>query len=74
VASLVVSTAALSGDDHSYTVLENRIHAITHQRNEIASKIIQRLEEAEFNGKPVDHGAATGFLNQANELLQKLQK
>jgi hypothetical protein len=52
--SLKVSTKALAGDDQTYTNLENQLSALTQQRDTLAAQIIQRLEDAEFKGKPLD--------------------
>ena len=58
LATLGISNTALSSgsslDDSTYTQLESQLAAINSQRDAIAGQIIQVLEDAEFNGKPIN--------------------
>ena len=64
-----ISTAALSGDDSTYTALEAQIRDITTRRNEIAGRMIDMLENAAFAHRPVDEGQAWRLIAAANDLL-----
>jgi hypothetical protein len=72
LSSLAVSNSALVGDDNNYNQLENQLISINTQRDAIASQMIQILEDAEFNGKPIDRAVASAPIQQANQLLQQL--
>jgi hypothetical protein len=64
-----ISTAALKGDDATYSVLEAKIRAITSKRNEIAGQMIAMLEDAAFNNHPIDEAAAAFLIKQAYDLI-----
>jgi len=76
LATLGISNTALSSgsslDDSTYTQLESQLATINSQRDAIAGQIIQVLEDAEFNGKPINPATASVLLQQANQLLQQL--
>jgi hypothetical protein len=74
LSTLKVSTRALAGDDSTYTQLENQLSALTQQRDALAAQIIQKLEDAEFNGKPVDSMSARSLATQAVRLLNQAQE
>jgi hypothetical protein len=67
--TLAASTAALAGDDATYAAVESQLSTLTTKRDALAAKIIQQLEDAEFNGKPVDPLSTLGLVAQAEELL-----
>jgi hypothetical protein len=67
-----ISTDALSGDDATYASLEAKIADITQKRNDIAGKMIAMLEDASFNGKDVDEGAAKKLIDAAHDLLNSV--
>jgi hypothetical protein len=73
LASLNISTRALaSGDaDHDsiYAGLENQISLITSLRDDLASRMERRLEDAEFHDKPVQPWEAFAFSMEAQALL-----
>ncbi len=71
--SLQVSTRALGGDDAVYTKLEDKLSALTQQRDALAAQIIQLLEGAEFNGTPIDFKTAVSLVAQATQLLEEVQ-
>src|ERR1700690_2684028 len=52
--SLAASTQALAGDDATYAAIETKIAALTTERDALAATMIKMLEDAEFNGKPLD--------------------
>jgi hypothetical protein len=68
-----ISTQALEGDDATYTQLEAQINLLAAQRNVIAGQMIPMLENAEFNGVPIDNGAAARLINQAQALLKSVK-
>jgi hypothetical protein len=70
---LTISTAALAGDDQTYAMLENQIGAITTERDVIARQIRQLLDEAEFNGQPIDDRVAESLISQAKALLNQVR-
>ncbi len=72
--SLKVSTRALAGDDNTYANLEGALSALTQQRDAIAAQIIQLLEGAEFQGKPIDFKSTVSLLSQSAELLKEVRK
>jgi hypothetical protein len=72
--SLKVSTKALAGDDITYATLEGQLSALTQQRDAVASQIIQLLEGAEFNGKPISFSATIPLLIQSAQLLEQVQQ
>ncbi|HEX3440345.1 MAG TPA: hypothetical protein VHT93_08360, partial [Pseudolabrys sp.] len=49
-----ISTKALKGDDTTYAALEAQIEGITARRNQIAGEMIDMLEDAAFNRRPID--------------------
>jgi hypothetical protein len=67
-----ISTRALKGDDATYTLLEARIKDITNRRNDIAGQRIKMLEDAAFEGRPINQGAAVSLIIQAYELLDSV--
>jgi len=72
LASLAVSTAALTGDDPTYDKLENRLIAINNQRDTLAAKMIKQLEDAEFNNKPVNLFSVLQLVFEAESLLHQV--
>jgi hypothetical protein len=74
LASLVISTAALSGDDATYANLEAELANITSQRDSLASQMIQALEAAAFSGQPIDSTSAKNLIAQAKALLQQVMR
>lgn len=74
LASLRVSTRALAGDDQTYTKLEGQLSALTTERDALAAQIIQKLEDAEFNGKPIDAKSTLSLVTQAARLLNEVQE
>lgn len=74
--TLSISNSALISndpDDATYNQLENKLISLNSQRDSIASQMIQILEDAEFNGTPIDPAVASALIQQANQLLQQLQ-
>jgi hypothetical protein len=74
LASLRISTRALAGDDQTYTNLENQLSALTQQRDALAGQIIQRLKDAEFNGKAIDFESTVKLVTQAEQLLDQAEQ
>jgi hypothetical protein len=72
--SLKVSTRALAGDDNTYANLESALSALTQQRDAVAAQIIQLLEGAEFQGKPIDFKSTVSLVSQSAELLKEVRE
>jgi hypothetical protein len=68
--SLRISTKALSGDDATYSYLEDKLAGITSVRDLLAGEMLDRLEDAEFNGRKISEGEEQRLVNEANELLE----
>jgi hypothetical protein len=64
-----ISTAALNGDDATYSTLEAKIVQLTADRNAIAGPMIEMLENAAFAGKPIDEHKARTLSDKAQSLL-----
>lgn len=64
-----ISTAALNGDDATYTRLENRLNNLTDERNTIAQKMIILLEGAVFENKAVNEREAALLILEADALI-----
>jgi hypothetical protein len=69
LATLKISTAALSGNDDTYGDLESRLQFITAFRDSLAAKMIDRLSDAEFDGKRIRGGEERSLVVQADALL-----
>lgn len=60
-----ISTQALKANDATYALLEGQINSITAQRNQMAGKMIQMLENAAFIDQPIDEAAAGQLIDEA---------
>ena len=67
-----ISTTALEGDDATYARLEARLDRITAQRNQIAGEMIEMLEAAAFEYRPIDRAAAARLIDEAYDLLDSV--
>ena len=67
--TFAISTAALNGDDATYTKLEATLTALTNTRNQIAQKMIDMLEGVAFNNKPIDKRQAELLISEAEALV-----
>ena len=72
-ASLKISTAALEGNDQTYTNLENQLSSITSVRDLLAGQMLDLIENAEFNGQALPQDQASKLINEANQLLSYVQ-
>ena len=68
-----ISTTALKGDDSTYAALEARLGAITARRNQIADQMIAMLENAAFNGQPIDEAAVRRLIEEAYDLIASIR-
>jgi hypothetical protein len=64
-----ISTKALKGDDTTYAALEAQIEGITARRNQIARQMIDMLEGAAFDRRPIDVGVADRLIAEAYDLV-----
>ena len=64
-----ISTAALNGDDATYTRLEARLNNLTDERNTIAQKMIALLEGAVFDNKVVNEREASLLILESDALI-----
>jgi hypothetical protein len=75
--SLQVSTRALAsgspGSDSTYIRLENDLSNITTLRDTIAADMLQRLEDAEFNGKRISDEKERQLTREAEGLLESVE-
>jgi hypothetical protein len=71
LATLATSNRAITGDDRTYNRLETRLTSLGSQRDALAAQIIQKLEAAEFNNRPLDWPSTFKLLLQANRLLDR---
>lgn len=75
--SLRISTRALAsgspGSDSTYINLENELAEITLLRDTLASDMLKRLEDAEFNGKRISGEKERQLTRQAEGLLDIVQ-
>ena len=67
-----ISTTALK-DDATYASLEARLDSITKRRNQIAGEMIEMLEAAAFDYRPIDRAAAARLIDQAYDLLDSVR-
>jgi hypothetical protein len=70
--ALTVSTYAIrstSPNDQTYTNLEDQIASWTTRRDVLADQIKPILEDAEFDGKPIDEQRAVQLISEGNALL-----
>jgi hypothetical protein len=64
-----ISTAALKGDDATYARLEARLNRITDARDFISARMIDMLEGAVFDNRPVDEPEADALIGAAEVLI-----
>ena len=64
-----ISTKALKGDDTTYAALGAKIEAITARRNQIAGQMIDMLEDAAFDHRPIDVEKADRRIAEAYDLI-----
>ena len=69
LSTLARSTTALTGDDTTYTTIENQLSALTDQRNAVAAQMIAVLEAAAFSGQPIDEMQAQALIAEGQALL-----
>ncbi|HEX3497192.1 MAG TPA: hypothetical protein VHT02_08475, partial [Methylocella sp.] len=67
-----ISSLALTGDNATYTALEDKIADLTKRRNEIAGKMITMLENAAFHGQEINEEEAEHLIGQAENLLKSV--
>jgi hypothetical protein len=67
--TFAISTAALAGDDATYTKLEATLTELTNTRNKIAQKMIDTLEGVAFDNKPIDKRQAELLIIEAELLV-----
>ena len=70
--TFAISTAALNGDDATYTRLEAKLAQLTDARNAIAQKMIDMLEAAEFDNKSIDRVKAERLIDEAELLVASI--
>ena len=67
--TFAISTAALNGDDATYAKLEAQLSRLTDERNAIGQKMIDLLESAVFDNKPIDEREALALILAADLLI-----
>ena len=68
-----ISTAALNGDDATYTKLEAELTRLTDVRNAIAQRMIDMLEGVAFDDKPIDRFKAELLTIEAEALIASVR-
>lgn len=78
LASLEVSTQALTSgsasDDSTYTQLENKLQALTTDRDGLAVQMKSMLNAAAFEGQSINEQQAKHLIEQGEKLLERAQK
>ncbi|GAC1388763.1 MAG: hypothetical protein NVSMB38_00210 [Ktedonobacteraceae bacterium] len=75
LASLRISSKALESNasgDGTYNQLENKLSAITDQRNSIVERMSAMLEAAAFHNQPINVAQAQKLIQQGQELLERV--
>ncbi len=70
--TLQIATAALAGDNTTYATLDAQLASLGAQRDALAAKMIEMIEDATFDHRPVDDEAADDLIAQAQALLAKV--
>jgi hypothetical protein len=77
LASLHASTVALekgnAQDDSTYTGIENQLTSFTAERDALVAQILPLLAAAEDDGTPIPDSAADSLIQQAANLLSRVQ-
>jgi len=75
LATLSASTRAIesgnASEDGTYTELENKLAALTNDRNALATQMINLLEGAEFGGTSISEQQANQLVEQGRQLLER---
>ena len=71
--TFAISTAALNGDDATYTRLEADLSQLTNTRNAIAQKMITMLEGVAFNNSSIDKVQAERLIIEADALIASVR-
>jgi hypothetical protein len=74
LASLKVSTAALSGNEATYNELENQLQLITAFRNALAAAMLDALTSAEFQGQRISPIEEQVLVLQAKVLIDYVNR
>jgi len=73
--TLSASTRAIesgnASEDGTYTELENKLAALTNDRNALATQMINLLEGAEFGGTSISEQQANQLVEQGRQLLER---
>ncbi|HSS94625.1 MAG TPA: hypothetical protein VLR46_11620, partial [Candidatus Dormibacteraeota bacterium] len=76
--TLMISTRAIksgsSSNDSTYTHLENKLIALTNERNALAGQMISALEGAEFTGQSIGDHRAEQLVESGQNLLEKVSE
>lgn len=70
--TLTLSTTGLAGDDATYGSVDAQLANIATQRNALAVKMIDMIEDATFDLQPIDEQQAKALIAQAQALLASL--
>jgi arylsulfatase A-like enzyme len=71
MATLAVSTRALSSSDDTYNTLENQLSALGSQRDAVASQIKAALDAAAFNNQALNEQQAKSWIARAQSLIDQ---
>jgi hypothetical protein len=70
--SLVFATRAIESDDEDYGEYLNIIGQITAARDQLADEIKTVLDDAAFNGRPLDQVQALGLIARAKLIIAEV--
>jgi hypothetical protein len=74
VAGIEASTKALEGDDATYQRLENALLALTSDRDALAARMLDMLQAAAFDGKPINEKQAKRLIKDGKELIERAEE
>jgi hypothetical protein len=64
------ATTAIGSSDARYVAFKAELAELTRRRDDIATRMIRMIEDAEFAGIPIDEEAAERLIEAAEELLE----
>jgi hypothetical protein len=70
LATLALATTGIESSDAGYAMVTAQLKQLTAKRDAIAGKMIDLLEDAAFDQKPIPEGEADRLIDQADDLLE----
>jgi hypothetical protein len=69
--TLMISTAALSGNNTTYASLDAQLASLVSQRDTLAAKMKDMIEDATFDRRPIEEQQAKALIAQAQALIDQ---